>query len=289
MHIEKTSEDVTYAHHQIAYGGQKQLNKCKTNNKTTNMKYIGIIPARFASTRFPGKPLALLGGKYVVQRVYEQVNSFFDHTVVATDDERIYNAVREFGGNVVMTSANHKSGTDRCYEAVGKVDEDFDVVVNIQGDEPFITQGQLAAIKGCFDDPSTDIATLVKPFTADDGMKALENPNSPKVVVNKRMEAMYFSRSIIPYMRGVEYDKWIDNHVFYKHIGLYAYRINVLKEITSLPQSPLELSESLEQLRWLENGYKIKVGVSDVETIGIDTPDDLKKAEEFLARRNERN
>lgn len=289
MHIEKTSEDVTYARHQIAYGGQKQLNKRKTNNKTTNMKYIGIIPARFASTRFPGKPLALLGGKYVVQRVYEQVNSFFDYTVVATDDERIYNAVREFGGNVVMTSANHKSGTDRCYEVVGKVEEDFDVVVNIQGDEPFITQGQLAAIKGCFDDPSTDIATLVKPFTADDGMKALENPNSPKVVVNKRMEAMYFSRSIIPYMRGVEYDKWIDNHVFYKHIGLYAYRINVLKEITSLPQSPLELSESLEQLRWLENGYKIKVGVSDVETIGIDTPDDLKKAEEFLARRNERS
>lgn len=247
------------------------------------MKYIGIIPARYASTRFPAKPLAMLDGKPVIQRVYEQVNGVLDDAVVATDDERIFDAVESFGGKVVMTSTSHRSGTDRCYEALTKIGEDkYDVVVNIQGDEPFIQPQQLKALCDCFDDPSVDIATLVKPFTVSDGYSALENANSPKVVVNNKMEALYFSRSIIPYMRGKDRELWLPNHTYYKHIGLYAYKSNVLREITSLPQGMLEQVESLEQLRWLENGYKIKVGTSLIETIGIDTPEDLQRAEEFL-------
>lgn len=246
------------------------------------MRYIGIIPARYASTRFPAKPLAMLGGKMVIQRVFEQVSGVLDEVYVATDDERIEAAVKSFGGNVVMTSTNHKSGTDRCYEAYTKVGAGYDVVVNIQGDEPFIQKSQLEAIKGCFADESTQIATLVKPFTESDGIEALENVNSPKVVVDNRMNAIYFSRSVIPFLRGVDKADWLKRQTYYKHIGLYAYRAEVLKEITRLPQSALEMTESLEQLRWIENGYKIKVGISDVETIGIDTPEDLEKAEEFL-------
>ncbi len=246
------------------------------------MKFIGIIPARYASTRFPAKPLALLGGKPVIQRVYEQVAGILDDAWVATDDERIEQAVKAFGGKVVMTSTAHKSGTDRCYEAYTKVGQGFDVVVNIQGDEPFIQRSQLEAVKACFDDASTQIATLVKPFSADDAFEVLENANSPKVVVNKNFQALYFSRSIIPYQRNVGKQDWLKGHTYYKHIGLYAYRAAVLQEITALPQSFLELAESLEQLRWLENGYTIKVGLSDVETIGIDTPQDLERAELFL-------
>ena len=250
------------------------------------MKFIGIIPARYASTRFPAKPLALLGGKPVIQRVYEQVSGIFDEAYVATDDERIEAAVKAFGGKVVMTSPNHKSGTDRCYEAFTKVGGGYDVVVNIQGDEPFIQPSQLEAVKACFEDPTTQIATLVKPFTTDDGFVALENVNSPKVVVNANMNALYFSRSIIPYQRNADKQDWLAGHTYYKHIGLYAYRAEVLKEITSLPQSSLELAESLEQLRWLENGYTIKVGVTQVETIGIDTSEDLERAEEFLKQQD---
>lgn len=246
------------------------------------MKFIGIIPARYASTRFPAKPLALLGGKTVIQRVYEQVAGILDDAYVATDDERIEAAVKAFGGKVVMTSVNHKSGTDRCYEAYTKIGVDFDVIINIQGDEPFIQPSQLETIKTCFNDSSTQIATLVKPFTADNGFTALENVNSPKVVLNKNMNALYFSRSIIPYQRNAEKREWLKNHTYYKHIGLYAYRTDVLKEITALPQSSLELAESLEQLRWLENGYIIKAGITEVETIGIDTPQDLEHAELFL-------
>lgn len=246
------------------------------------MKYIGIIPARYASTRFPGKPLAMLGGKTVIQRVYEQVQGCLDEAYVATDDERIEQAVKAFGGKVVMTSELHKSGTDRCYEAFTKIGTGYDVVVNIQGDEPFIQPSQLESIKECFNDPSTHIATLVKPFVADDSFEMLENVNSPKVVVSKNWNALYFSRSIIPFVRNGQKKEWLKQHTYYKHIGLYAYRAEVLKEITALPQSSLEMAESLEQLRWLENGYTIKVGVTDVETIGIDTPDDLIKAESFL-------
>ena len=247
------------------------------------MKFLGIIPARYASTRFPAKPLALLGGKAVIQRVYEQVAGVLDDAYVATDDVRIEAAVKAFGGKVVMTSVHHKSGTDRCYEACTKVGDGFDVIVNIQGDEPFIQPSQLETVKACFNDPATQIATLVKPFTADNGFETLENVNSPKVVLNKNMNALYFSRSIIPYQRNVE--KCLKNHIYYKHIGLYAYRLEVLKEITALPQSSLELAESLEQLRWLENGYTIKAGITEVETIGIDTPQDLERAERFLLDR----
>ena len=246
------------------------------------MKFIGIIPARYASTRFPAKPLAMLGGKTVIERVYRQVEGVLDDVVVATDDERIMAAVQAFGGKAVMTSVDHKSGTDRVYEAFTKVGAGFDVVVNIQGDEPFIQAQQLEAIRACFEDKTVDIATLVKPFKPEDGFAALENVNSPKVVVNKRMEALYFSRSIIPFTRGKEKSEWLAGHTYYKHIGLYAYRTEVLKQITALPQSSLELAESLEQLRWLENGYKIKVGISEIETIGIDTPEDLERAEQFL-------
>lgn len=246
------------------------------------MKFLGIIPARYASTRFPAKPLALLGGKTVIQRVYEQVINQLDDAYVATDDERIEAAVKAFGGKVVMTSTSHQSGTDRCYEAACKVGDGFDVIVNIQGDEPFIQHSQLRTIKECFNDDATQIATLVKPFSVSDSIESLDNPNSPKVVINNSQQALYFSRSVIPYLRGVDKEQWLKHHTFYRHIGLYAYRKDVLKEITALPQSSLELAESLEQLRWLENGYIIKVGLTDIETIGIDTPEDLMKAEQFL-------
>ena len=246
--------------------------------------FIAIIPARYASTRFPAKPLARLGGKPVIQRVYEQVAGVLDEAVVATDDERIYEAVRAFGGRVEMTSTAHRSGTDRCWEAYCKQGRTYDVVVNVQGDEPFIRREQLEALKGCFDNPQTDIATLVRPFAATDGLEALENPNSPKVVLDAQSRALYFSRSVIPYLRGVEQSEWLARHTFYKHIGLYAFRTEVLRAVTALPQSALEKAESLEQLRWLENGYKIGVGVTDAETIGIDTPEDLEKAEAFLIR-----
>ena len=246
------------------------------------MKFIGIIPARYASTRFPAKPLAQLGGKPVIQRVYEQVSKSMDSVYVATDDQRIYAAVEGFGGRVVMTGTDLKSGTDRCQQAYTLIGEPSDVIVNIQGDEPFIQTQQLDAIKQCFDDPATQIATLVKPFTPEQGLEALENPNSPKVVVDKNMRAIYFSRSIIPYIRKGEKKDWLTMHTYYKHIGLYAYRAEVLAEITALPQSSLELAESLEQLRWIENGYTIKVGITNIETIGIDTPEDLERAEQFL-------
>ena len=250
------------------------------------MKFIGIIPARYASTRFPGKPLADMNGKPMIQRVYEQVKDVLDSVCVATDDIRIENAVKAFGGQVVMTSDQHRSGTDRCYEAYQKIGEGYDVIVNIQGDEPFIHPEQIQTIKTCFADANTQIATLVKPFRSDDDFEStLFNPNSPKVVLNKNNEAMYFSRSIITYIRGKKYTEWLPSHTFYKHIGLYAYRAQVLKEITQLPQSALELAESLEQLRWLENGYKIKVGITEQETIGIDTPEDMEKALAFLANR----
>ena len=249
---------------------------------TKALKYIAIIPARYASTRFPGKPLAMLGGKPVIQRVWEQVSSVVDAAVVATDDERIAQAVETFGGRAIMTSPNHKSGTDRCWEAYQKQGEEFDVVINVQGDEPFIAHSQLRAIMACFEDENTDIATLVKPFAEEDGLSALENPNSPKVVLDNDSCAVYFSRSVIPYLRGVDREDWLKHHTFYKHIGMYAFRRDVLGEVTALPQSTLEKAESLEQLRWLENGYKIGVGISDVETVGIDTPEDLERAEEFL-------
>jgi len=245
------------------------------------MRFLGIIPARYASTRFPGKPLADMDGKPMIQRVYEQVRSTVDALVVATDDDRILEAVRRFGGYAVLTSGEHRSGTDRCQEAFIKTKNDCDVVINIQGDEPFIQPEQIELLKKCFTETDTDtqIATLVKPFDYEsDDEQTLFNPNTPKVVLNNQNEAIYFSRSIIPYIRGKEHSEWLKSHTFYKHIGLYAYRSDVLKAITELPQSSLEIAESLEQLRWLQNGYKIKVAITYQETLGIDTPEDMAKA-----------
>ena len=218
----------------------------------------------------------------MIQRVYEQVTSVLDDACVATDDERIYNCVKEFGGKVVMTRTDHKSGTDRIEEAIEKIGGDYDVIVNIQGDEPFIQRSQIETVCSCFDDEETQIATLGKPFTS---MDAVANPNSPKIVVDNNNFAMYFSRSIIPFVRGKEQTEWLDHYPFLKHLGIYAYRREVLRKITQLPQSSLEIAESLEQLRWLQNGFKIKVGLTDIETVGIDTPEDLERAERELALR----
>ncbi len=246
------------------------------------MKFLAIIPARYASSRFPGKPLALIGHKPMIQLVYEQVKKETDDVYVATDDERIFNAVKDFGGNVVMTSADHRSGTDRCFEAYQRIAQDADVVINIQGDEPFVQPEQIGLLKNCFSDPITEIATLVKPFSEKDTFDSLSSPNTPKVVINNRMEAIYFSRSVIPYLRGIDRLKWLQKGIFYKHIGMYAYRVDILEQITSLEPTPLELSEKLEQLRWIENGFRIKVGITNLETIGVDTPDDLQKANDFF-------
>jgi 3-deoxy-manno-octulosonate cytidylyltransferase (CMP-KDO synthetase) len=247
------------------------------------MRFVGIIPARFASTRFPGKPLVDIGGKTMIQRVYEQVSKVLADVYVATDDHRIFDAVLAFGGRAIMTSDQHKSGTDRCYEAYSKLSGNFDVVINVQGDEPFIQPEQIETLKDCFKSTETEIATLAKRFTEKDGFEALNNPNSPKLVVNKSDEAMYFSRSIIPFRRGAETADWILLNTYLKHVGIYAYRADVLRQLTQLEQSPLEISESLEQLRWLENGFRIKVGYTDVETVGIDTPEDLEKVKMLFA------
>ena len=240
---------------------------------------MAIIPARYASTRFPGKPLAVLGGKTVIQRVYEQVSSVLDEVYVATDDQRIYDCVTGFGGRAVMTREDHKSGTDRIEEAVEKIHSSADVIINVQGDEPFIQPSQIKTLMSLFDNPDTQIGTLGKLF---ESIEAVENPNSPKIVTDNRGFALYFSRSVIPYIRGKERKEWFGEYPFLKHLGIYAYRREVLKEVTLLPQSSLEKAESLEQLRWLQNGYRIRVGLTDVETVGIDTPEDLQRAEEFL-------
>ena len=243
------------------------------------MKFIAIIPARYASTRFPGKPLAVLGGKPVIQRVYEQAAAVLDEAYVATDDERILQCVEQFGGRAVMTRSDHKSGTDRIEEAAEKIGTDADVIINIQGDEPFVHPSQISTLMGLFDNASTQIGTLGKRF---DSMEAATNPNSPKIVTDLQGFALYFSRSVIPFVRGQEQQAWIEHFPYLKHLGLYAYRREVLRQVTQLPQSPLEIAESLEQLRWLENGYRIRVGLTDVETVGIDTPEDLQRAETFL-------
>ena len=243
------------------------------------MTFTAIIPARYASTRFPGKPLAVLGGKTVIQRVYEQVSNVLSEVYVATDDDRIYQCVESFGGKAVMTRADHQSGTDRIQEAVEKTATQTDVIINVQGDEPFIQPSQIKTLMQLFDDPSTQIGTLGKPF---ENIEAVENPNSPKIVTDIRGFALYFSRSVIPYIRGKEQKEWFGEYPFLKHLGVYAYRREVLAEVTKLPQSSLEKAESLEQLRWLQNGYRIRVGMTDVETVGIDTPEDLQRAEQFL-------
>ncbi|MDA3928566.1 MAG: 3-deoxy-manno-octulosonate cytidylyltransferase [Prolixibacteraceae bacterium] len=239
------------------------------------MKAIAIIPARFASTRFPGKPLALINGKPMVQYVYERCCTIFEKVYVATDDARIENAVLTFGGKVVMTSADHPSGTDRCAEAAQMLSNkyDFDVVVNVQGDEPFIETEQLKQIINCFADSSTDIATLITPIHSN---KILFDTNKVKAVKSTTDFALLFSRHPIPYQRDTKEDEWLNTNSYYLHLGLYAYRKHVLFEITQLEQSPLEIAEKLEQLRWIENGYRIKTTLTSHGNFGVDTPEDLE-------------
>jgi 3-deoxy-manno-octulosonate cytidylyltransferase (CMP-KDO synthetase) len=252
--------------------------------KTVNgYYYTGIIPARYASSRFPGKPLVTIGGKPMIQRVYEQALKSIDTVYVATDDQRIFDAVSGFGGKAVMTSPEHKSGTDRCAEAAGEImrlnGTSIDVVVNIQGDEPFIRPEQIDQLMSCFDDESVNIATLIHRVEPGED---IFNPNHPKVILDKSGNAIYFSRAAIPYIRDTEKDKWTSRHIYYKHLGLYAYRTGTLNRITSLPGSSLEKAESLEQNRWLENGFKIRTALTDWESICIDTPDDLERARNFF-------
>lgn len=251
------------------------------------MKVIGIIPARYASTRFPGKPLAILGDKPVIQWVYERVKQAIDTVCVATDDERIATVVESFGGEVVMTDPNHRSGTDRCREALNimmnRHETNYDIAVNVQGDEPFIQPSQITSLVDCFEQaPSTQIATLVRPFAADEPLEALLNPNSPKVARSQAGRALYFSREPIPHLRGVEKKDWLKSHTFYRHIGMYAFRSEVLEEVSQLPYGLTEEAESLEQLRWLEHGYTIWTAETDIATVGIDTPEDLEEASRLI-------
>ncbi len=246
---------------------------------TRKLKYIGIIPARYASTRFPGKPLAEIAGKTMIERVYEQVRKGLDHVYVATDDQRIFHAVEQFRGKVVYTSIHHKSGTERCAEAVeiieNKENTGFDIVINIQGDEPFIQPSQIHKLMHCFTDPDAQIASLVKPFASSE---ELFDPNKVKVVADRNMNAIYFSRAVIPFLRNIEKkDEWMAHHRFYLHIGIYAYRKHILSRITKLPPSELETAESLEQLRWIENGFKIKLDLTEYDSTGVDTPEDLDR------------
>jgi 3-deoxy-manno-octulosonate cytidylyltransferase (CMP-KDO synthetase) len=237
------------------------------------MRILGIIPARYASSRFPGKPLVDIAGKSMIQRVYEQAKKC-DHlteVIVATDDARIFDHVLAFGGMAVMTLSSHQSGTDRCAE-VALAHPQYDIVINVQGDEPYIDPEQITKLAVCFNSADVQIATLIKRVKDD---RELHNPNSPKVVVNKLSEAVYFSRSALPHIRGEEPQNWLEFYPYFKHIGIYGYRADVLQQITKLPVSPLEKAESLEQLRWIENGYRIKVAETELETHAIDTPEDL--------------
>jgi 3-deoxy-manno-octulosonate cytidylyltransferase (CMP-KDO synthetase) len=245
------------------------------------MKIIGLIPSRYASTRFHAKPLVDIKGKSMIQRVYEQVSKAqsISKVVVATDHREIFDHVRAFGGQVCMTKESHVSGTDRCYEALALQEEKFDYVINIQGDEPFIQPSQIDLLASKLNG-ITEIATLVKALTT---KEELFNPNLVKAVISKGDEALYFSRSPIPHIRNTPDEIWLSKHKFYKHIGMYAYRADILEQLTRLPVSSLEKAESLEQLRWLENGYRISIAETLTETFGIDTPDDLEKAIQHLA------
>lgn len=242
-------------------------------------KFTAIIPARYASSRFPGKPLVMIGNKPMIQMVYEQVIKVTDKVWVATDDERIYNTVEKFGGKTVMTSSDHRSGTDRCAEAAELINREtgteIDIILNIQGDEPFIQPAQIELLMSCFNDHEVEIATLVRRSLP--GEK-ISNPNQVKAILDIKGNAIYFSRAAIPFLRGFEMSEWTKKHVYYKHLGLYAYTASALKTITGLAPSTLEIAESLEQNRWLENGLKIRTAVTELESISIDTPDDLKRA-----------
>jgi len=240
------------------------------------MKILGIIPARYASTRLPGKPLVYIKGKTMIQRVYDNASKAksLNEIIVATDDDRIYEHVEEFGGKVAMTSTRHNSGTDRCCEVVKIFGDKYPVVINIQGDEPFIKPQQIDQVSNCFDDKTTQIATLAKDI---DNFNELVNYDVPKVTINTNKEAVYFSRFPIPFFQNLQQKKWLNKHKYYKHIGIYGFRSKTLLELTQLKQSPLEKAESLEQLRWIDNGYKIKIAITRHDTHSIDTPEDLKR------------
>ena len=247
------------------------------------MKFLGIIPARYSSSRFPGKPVAILGGKPVIQHVYERVKNVLTDVYVATDNVHIYKVVTDFGGKAIMTREEHESGTERVSEALDKIDGKFDVVINIQGDEPFIQSEQIKMLMSSFADEQIQIATLGVPLKS---MDDVNKSNTPKIVIDNHNNALYFSRSVIPFVRGINQADWLSHYPFLKHVGLYAYRTETLREISKLPLSSLELAERLEQLRWLQNGYRIKVCITDIETISIDTPQDLVNAEEYLKQIN---
>jgi 3-deoxy-manno-octulosonate cytidylyltransferase (CMP-KDO synthetase) len=248
-------------------------------NANTSKQYACIIPARYASSRFPGKPLAIIGNKPMIQRVYEQAIKALEIVYVATDDDRIFKRVIDFGGRAVMTSPDHFSGTDRCSEAINTIMAEtgnkIDVVVNIQGDEPFIKPEQIRLLMDCFNTENVELATLIRKVEAGED---IFNPNQPKVIIDTTGNAIYFSRSVIPFMRDVDKGDWTKNHTYYKHIGLYAYRTETLGRITRMPRTPLETAESLEQNRWIENGFRIRTAITKWESIGIDTPEDLEKA-----------
>lgn len=247
------------------------------------MKILGIIPARYASTRFPGKPLTMINGKSMIQRVYEQSlkAEFLSDVIVATDDQRIFDAVKNFGGKVMMTSSNHNSGTDRCCEIVENIGNHYDAVVNIQGDEPFINPEQINQIAQLISSEESQIASLCKPIKDEE---EIFDENVVKVVFDNNYKALYFSRQTIPFLRKEEKNAevWMKARTFYKHIGIYAYKVDVLKKIAKLPQSGLELAECLEQLRWIENSYTIKMGVTEFESYSIDTPQDVEKCLKFF-------
>ncbi|MBL3656215.1 3-deoxy-manno-octulosonate cytidylyltransferase [Fulvivirga sediminis] len=244
------------------------------------MKILGIIPARHGSSRFPAKALADIGGKTMVRRVYEQALKAAKLTdvVVATDHDDIYNEIIKHGGKAVMTRQDHESGTDRCFEALKKQDLQYDYVINIQGDEPFIDPEQINLIAEMLDG-QTELGTLIKLI---DTKEDLFNPNVVKVIFDINQKAIYFSRSPLPHNRQYPTDEWLKHHAYFRHIGIYAYRTDILEEITKLNVSSLEKSESLEQLRWIENGYSIKVAETEHDSIGIDTPEDLDKLQPFL-------
>ncbi|MDD4602269.1 MAG: 3-deoxy-manno-octulosonate cytidylyltransferase [Bacteroidales bacterium] len=243
------------------------------------MNIVGVIPARYASTRFPGKPLVMINGKTMIQRVYEQavLCSALSKVVVATDHDSIEKHVIAFGGHVIMTSETHRSGTERCQEVMERFAAEgvyYDGVINIQGDEPFLNPQQIVEVADCLQQPGTTIATLIKKINS---REELDNPNVVKAIINQKGKALYFSRSPIPYVRGKTADKWLDNTVFFKHVGIYGYLSEILKKLVSLPVSPLESAESLEQLRWLENGFQIQTQITAFESASIDTPADLLK------------
>lgn len=254
---------------------QEDIQKPSPSARVGRGEILGIIPARYASTRFPGKPLIDIGGKSMIQRVYEQAKKCISisEVIVATDDERIFEHVHAFGGKAVITSSEHQSGTDRCAE-VALLHPEFEVIINIQGDEPFIDPEQLTKVAACFSDPNTQLATLIKKVLTEE---ELNNVNSPKVIINRFAEAIYFSRSPLPHIRGQQPADWLQHFTYFKHIGVYGYRADILQQITNLPISSLEKAESLEQLRWIENGYRIKTAETELETHAVDTPEDLLK------------